>query len=385
MSIKNMEYKNIIFYAEAFPPNQGGGENYSVELASTLTRLGYNVELITPVESGNEDHYPFRVKRIRRPIKLSGFNLNIFYIIKLLLKNKSSIIHIGGPTAIDSLLVIFCKIANVPLVVTFHGQFNSRLGRLIQKIAGELLYPLADRIIVQSNRDMKLLSRMNQKTKIKLMYFNGIDTNKYKCKEVLEWSKDSDANEHFKLIFIGGISSSRPYKGVENLIMIFKKLTDTYKYDSVKLTIVGDGDLRLALESRTNSYPNIVFKGKLADDELIKELCKSDALILPSISEGEGFGRVVLESISCGKPVLVSKYAGVAELIEKYKAGLIFDPNDIEDSIQKIIFLLNNRSCLINYGKNAEDMIKSEGLDLLSSTSKTIEIYEDISKHRSKI
>jgi glycosyltransferase involved in cell wall biosynthesis len=380
-----MYYNNIIFYAEAFPPNRGGGENYSVELCSTLTLFGYKVELITPVESKKEDHYPFIVTRIPNPIKLGGFNVNIFYIIKSLIKNRSSILHIGGPTAIDSFLILFCKIVKIPVVVTFHGQFNSKLGKLIQSIAGKLFYPLTDRVLVQSNRDMDFLSNMNQSTKIKLLYFNGVDRNKYKCEGYPERSKKLHQNARFNFIFIGGLSTSRPYKGVEKLIMIFKKLTDTYKYNSVNLTIVGGGDLLPTLESLAKSYVNIVFKGNLTDDELIRELCKSDALILPSVSEGEGFGKVVLESISCGKPVLVSKYAGIAELIEKYKAGLVFDPNDIECSVQKILFLLNNRSCLIDYKKNGENLIKYEDLDLISSTAKTIEIYKDISNRGGKV
>ena len=77
--------------------------------------------------------------------------------------------------------------------------------------------------------------------------------------------------------------------------------------------------------------------------------------------------------------MIVSKYAGIAELIQKYNAGIIFNPDDAEDSIQKIIFLINNNSSLVEYLNNAEDMIKSEGLDLVSSTKKTIEIYEEIS------
>lgn len=380
-----MKYKDVIFYTEAFPPNLGGGENYSVEFARTLTLLGHDIELVTPVKSKKEDHYPFKVIRIRRPIKLNGFNINILYIIKSLLKNRSAILHIGGPTPIDSFLILFCKIAMIPVIVTFHGQFNSNFGRLIQNITGRVFYPLADRVIVQSNRDMDLLSRMNNSTRIKLMYFNGVDRNKYKCRRDTELDKNSHPKEQFKFIFIGGLTCSRPYKGVGNLIKIFKKLNEDYKHYSVNLTLVGEGDLVPILKAQTKNYTNIEFKGNLTDDELVKELCKSDALILPSISNGEGFGRVVLESISCGIPVLVSKYAGIAELIKKYNAGLIFDPNDIEASIRKILFLLNNHSYLIDYRNNAEHMIKSEGLDLISSTEKTIKIYNDIWNHRGNI
>lgn len=374
-----MNYKKIILYAEAFPPNRGGGENYSVDLARMLTVLGHNVEVVTPVQSEEKDNNSFKVVRIPRPITLFGFNINALDTIKHLLKNRCSIMHISGPTAIDSFLILFCKIVNIPIVITFHGQYNSRLGRLILKFTGKVFYPLADKVIVQSNRDLSFLSSIDERIKVKLMYFSGIDKEKYRCHKSSELSKHLRSKMQFKFLFIGGLSSSRPYKGVENLIKIFKKLIDHYEYFGVNLTIVGDGDLLPVLKSQARNYPNIVFKGHLEDDCLVQELCESDALILPSISDGEGFGRVALEAISCGKPVIVSKYAGIAELIQKYNAGIIFNPDDAEDSIQKIIFLINNNSSLVEYLNNAEDMIKSEGLDLVSSTKKTIEIYEEIS------
>ena len=112
-----MNNKNIIFYAEAFPPNRGGGENYSVEFATTLTQLGYKVNVITPVNSNERDQYSFNVTRIQKPIKLLGFNINFLYVIKVLLHHKSYIMHIGGPTIIDPIIISFCKIVSVPVVV----------------------------------------------------------------------------------------------------------------------------------------------------------------------------------------------------------------------------------------------------------------------------
>lgn len=382
--MERKNYKNVIFYTEAFPPNRGGGENYSVDFAQTLTLLGYSLQVITPIHSEEDELFPFKVLRIRKPVFLRGFNFNLLELIKTLLENRTSIMHISGPTAIDSILIIFCKIMRIPVVVTFHGQFNSKLGKLILKITGKIFYPLSDRVIVQSNRDIDFLSTINQNTKSKLLYFNGVNRDKYQCDSSASNIKLNSV-EQFKFIFIGGISSSRPYKGIENLIRIFKKLFDEHKYKNVYLTIIGDGDLLPMIRSQTKNYTNILFLGNMSDTKLVNELCKSDALILPSISNGEGFGRVALEAISCKKLVLVSKYAGISELIEKYNAGLIFDPNDISGSVERINFILNHRSFLIDYINNAEDMILYEELDLVSSTKKTVEIYENIlNKRKSK-
>ena len=65
--------------------------------------------------------------------------------------------------------------------------------------------------------------------------------------------------------------------------------------------------------------------------------------------------------------------------MEKHKAGLVFDPLDIMDSIDKIKFIVDNRLSLRYYIENASNMIESEGLDLISSTKRTIKIYEEFS------
>ena len=207
----------------------------------------------------------------------------------------------------------------------------------------------------------------------------GVDRQKYNC-SAASLLKNSDCpSAPFNFIFIGGISSSRPYKGAENLVSIFKRFFDEYAYENVYITFIGGGDLLPKVRLQAQEYNNIRFKENLSDDLLLYELCKSDVLILPSISDGEGFGRVALEAISCKRAVLVSKFAGISELIEKHKAGLVFDPLDIMDSIDKIKFIVDNRLSLKYYIENASNMIESEGLDLISSTKRTIKIYEEFS------
>lgn len=64
----------------------------------------------------------------------------------------------------------------------------------------------------------------------------------------------------------------------------------------------------------------------LPPQENIVDYYKSlDCLVLPS--KNEAFGLVVLEEMSCGKPCVVSSFAGVAEIISDNENGLIFDRN----------------------------------------------------------
>jgi len=50
----------------------------------------------------------------------------------------------------------------------------------------------------------------------------------------------------------------------------------------------------------------------------------------------DAFGLVVLEAMSCGLPVVTTRYAGAAELIEDETSGLLVDPANDEEVVQAI-------------------------------------------------
>lgn len=375
--------KKIVIYTDAFYPNKGGGESYCLDLAHTLSSMGFEVVVVTSVKSKYPDNFKFKVHRLNYSVSLSGFNINFFEVLRYIIKENPYLVHISGPTVMEEFLIPALRILKIPVLLTFHGQFNGRMGKTALALFGRLSYRHLDRILVQSQRDFKYIERLKVYSKrVELLYFNGIDLSKYQCTN-RQYSESTDAIREervFQFIFVGGLTKSRPYKGIDVLVRTFIKNDRTDFHNKSRLIIVGSGDLFAELKEDAIESKNVVFRGQLNEDEKIKELCSSDALILPSVTQGEGFGRVALEAISCGTPVLVSKYAGISELIDKYKAGLIFDPNDEKDFIIKMRLAITDKDLLSSFSHNGMEMIRQEGLDLLSTTTRTVQIYEDISK-----
>lgn len=78
----------------------------------------------------------------------------------------------------------------------------------------------------------------------------------------------------------------------------------------------------------------IVFTGHVSQRELECAYLLSDFTILPSIAEG--FGLVVVESRLNGKPVIVSRAAGMAELIEGVRIrDLPITPTKILEALRR--------------------------------------------------
>lgn len=70
----------------------------------------------------------------------------------------------------------------------------------------------------------------------------------------------------------------------------------------------------------------VTFTGGIGDGELDVALTRARAVLLPSALEG--FGLAAVEGWLYGKPALVSRGAGVAELVRDGENGVSFDPGD---------------------------------------------------------
>ncbi|WP_328858754.1 glycosyltransferase family 4 protein [Williamsia herbipolensis] len=107
---------------------------------------------------------------------------------------------------------------------------------------------------------------------------------------------------------------------------------------SATLTIAGDGRERGSLEglvSELGLMGRVHFAGKVSDRQLVTLYQTHDATVVPSIAL-EGFGMVVLESLSCGTPVVASRLGGLVEALEEFDSSLLVDPGSPEALASRI-------------------------------------------------
>jgi glycosyltransferase involved in cell wall biosynthesis len=107
---------------------------------------------------------------------------------------------------------------------------------------------------------------------------------------------------------------------------------------------------------KNNIQDKIIITGPLKDDMKWQALSNSFALCLTS--HQENFGIVIAESLSCGKPVLITDKVNTSKTIKKYKAGMV-SKNNLK-SISKMLsnFMLLNKKNYIEYCDNAKKCFK---------------------------
>ena len=105
------------------------------------------------------------------------------------------------------------------------------------------------------------------------------------------------------------------------------------------LVIVGDGPQSKELKEKCEKedIQNVYFTGTRRDVEDVIPSC--GLLVLPSFSES--FGLVLIEALSCGKPVIGSNVGGIKEIITE-DVGLLIDPNDPTDLANAIDRVLSD-------------------------------------------
>lgn len=74
-----------------------------------------------------------------------------------------------------------------------------------------------------------------------------------------------------------------------------------------------------------------------------------DILIHPAINEP--FGRVLIEAMSIGKPVIAYNCGGPKEIIVNNETGYLVEPYNYGEIAKKTILLLENEELRLQFGK----------------------------------
>ena len=110
-------------------------------------------------------------------------------------------------------------------------------------------------------------------------------------------------------------------KGIKFLIDVWSEI------DDYTLHIYGDGELKEYVEQASKQKNNIKYFGFKPQDEIYKDLVKSQALIFPSKCY-EGFPMNITEALSLGVPILSSNIGNQSDIIKKSQAGCLYRVND---------------------------------------------------------
>ncbi|MEM6291647.1 MAG: glycosyltransferase [Myxococcota bacterium] len=181
--------------------------------------------------------------------------------------------------------------------------------------------------------------------------------------------KEHGLSSKTTLVYIGRVSVEKNLPFLANL---FRHLVDDMGLP-VELGIVGEGPYLDKMKEELEGYP-VAFTGYLKGDELAAAYASSDLMMFPSTTDT--FGNVVLESLACGTPALVSDVGGPSEIVHHNETGVVLPAGRLERWADAVQRLLDDEDKLAKMSRQAREY--AEKCTFEQARRKTWEFY---SKH----
>lgn len=178
-------------------------------------------------------------------------------------------------------------------------------------------------------------------TKEKPVYHipNIIDTTLFKPVDKAVARQVLNMEEHGTVITFGAVTVNSPYKGWVYLLKALELLKQDNSLSNVTVLIFGSGynkEIAEMMPFKTR------FMGFLSDEYSISLVYNaSDVFIVPSVADN--LPTTVLESLSCGTPVVGFDVGGIPDMICHRENGYLAKYKDAGDITKGILYCINNR------------------------------------------
>lgn len=124
----------------------------------------------------------------------------------------------------------------------------------------------------------------------------------------------------------------------------------------IRLAVVGDGELRAALEAQAASLGDAVaFLG--FRDDIAQIAAATDLAVLSS--DNEGTPVALIEAAAAGVPALATEVGGVADIVLDGQTGLLVAPGDVEGLAAALVQAAGDRDGLRRMGAAAREHVAS--------------------------
>ena len=345
----------------------GGAERQLLMLLRGLSRSKFEptVVALSPggdladafTEVANVYVFPRRYKSDLRPY---------FCLAKLLREIQPAIVHgwlwMGNTAAA---LSVALSARRVPLLLSVRGLEHVseiRYKRIIRTLLGRFAGRKATKVICNTKTLIEVaIKQYGVGPENIVIYPNGLH---------LDYFSDVPSPSPQDPPTVGIIARLTPVKGHS---IFLKALSRTLNIvPDIKAIIIGDGPLRLAIESEIEQL-NLADRVELVGnaDDIRPYLSRCHFTVLSSLSEG--CPNSVIESLATGRPVIATRVGGLPELIDDGIDGLLVAPDSSEELANAMIHMASSTSLRHEMGLHGMQKVRTR-----FSKHTMVEAYEHL-------
>lgn len=358
----------IAIFSAQYPPHMGGIENFTQNLARALGNRGHAVTVVTndtnSIGAGWACEDGFDVLRLpcvplvdgRLPLpKPSTVRREL---LKELSAREFDGVLVNARFYPHSLLGM--KIARArglaPLVLdhgsaylSFSNPLLDSCVRIYEHVMTALGKRYKPRYFGISHKSVEWLRTFG--IEAEGVISNSIDAAEFReCASRRDFRAELELDkDDFLVAFVGRLI---PEKGISAIIEASR--TSELSNRHVVFALAGDGPL--ADEVKAAEGHNLCWMGRLGKDDVSALLQQSDALCLPSRSEG--FSTTLLEAGACGCPAVVTDIGGARELIPDEHYGTIIKSMAASSIIAAIVHLADDPLLLMEQRRDYQSLVE---------------------------
>jgi glycosyltransferase involved in cell wall biosynthesis len=360
-----IQKEKVLIISPFFRPNIGGVETHLHDLCEYLRKNVCMVYVLT--------YQPITTKARGKAVekndnldirRYSWFGLNLFHKLEkypfleffyltpwllfrsfiFMLQNpgRVDVIHAQGFNA-SFIAKILSKVFNKRFVASTHALYVINK-RSFTALLMKWTLDSADKILALSNKSKEEMLKLGLSESKIDVYRYWINLQIFKPKDKLEAKKRLGWDGKFIVLFVGRFIK---IKGAEVLLDVARQTQS-----NIHFAFIGDGPLSEDIKKSSGMLPNVIFVGKVDNNNLPLYYNASDIFAIPSQYE-EGFAKVILESISCGLP-LVGSNKGAIPLAVDSSVSVLVEPT-MENLKNTINDLYNNKKKYERLAGNCRD------------------------------
>jgi glycosyltransferase involved in cell wall biosynthesis len=243
------------------------------------------------------------------------------------------------------------------LLISLHSVYSNADKNKLSSLMTRLILNGADIVLGMSKAVNSQFIQLGIKENQIEEYRYWVDIDRFKPMNLKKARHQIGIDDCFTVIFVGRLI---PIKGVKLLVDIARDLKH------IQFLFIGTGPLESFLKNVSQENSNILFHGQIQNHELPVYYNSADVFCIPSQYK-EGLGRVVMESVSCGVPVVGSNLGGISEAVNN-TVSVLMEPT--YDNLKRTLLMLykdnghlqslksNCREyAVMNYSKKSLDLI----------------------------
>lgn len=384
----------ILYITQYFHPEIGATTNRALANIRYLSKKGHDVTVLTEMPNHpkgiifdgykgkmfmTESMEEFKIKRVWvfTSVKKNFVTRLLFYITFAILGSLSAIfrwgkydiVYVTSPPLFVGMIGLVLKFffPNTKFVFEVRdlwpdaaiemGELKNKQFRNFSYSLEKSLYKKADHIVAVTKRfKTRIIEKGYSGKKISVIR-NGSDLSFQKVVVPKELNEKFQTDNKFIIIYAGIL-------GIAQNLTTVLKAAERLRDDDILFLLVGTGPEESILKdySEFRNLTNVIFTGEIPKEKMSEYFSLADYGIIP-LKNIKVFERTIpsklFDYMSANLPIILGVRGEAKEILEKSEAGICFEPDNVEDLVDKIIYLKNNKSEMSQMKIKGRDFVKT--------------------------